>query len=186
MTANPGYMLGVGCRVDCTQTNSRGVAHDEGPRSPTCFLPLPDFDIAFAECQQPRRASRPLHGNARAYGTIKLNDCFSPPNNDVMPPRKRARASAQGATSPTTARDEDAMDVDTPAADTPATPGVKTEADLRNELWTDDQLASLFKGVIHCKPAGKFRSSTNGKRRLTIISRDARSFSQMYGIRVCW
>lgn len=71
-----------------------------------------------------------------------------------MPPRKRARASAQSAASP--AREDDTMDVDTPqAADTPATPGVKTEVDLRNELWTDDQVASLFKGVIRWKPAGE-------------------------------
>lgn len=74
-----------------------------------------------------------------------------------MPPRKRARASGQGASSPGTMRDDEAMDVDTPQADEgSASPGTKTEIDLRNELWTDDQVASLFKGVIRWKPAGRF------------------------------
>ncbi|KAI5463286.1 chromatin modification-related protein EAF7-domain-containing protein [Mariannaea sp. PMI_226] len=74
-----------------------------------------------------------------------------------MAPRKRARGSHAVAT-PTATRDDDVMDVDTP----PAVAGDNADnaSDTQkpdnnyNELWTDDQVASLFKGVIRWKPAG--------------------------------
>lgn len=70
-----------------------------------------------------------------------------------MPPRKRGRPSAQAAASPTP--DKDAMDVDTPKAKAIAPDdALKEEIASRNDLWTDDQVASLFKGVIRWKPAG--------------------------------
>ncbi|KAI8285591.1 hypothetical protein K4K60_001125 [Colletotrichum sp. SAR11_57] len=74
-----------------------------------------------------------------------------------MPPKKKARSSVSAVATPTPARDDDAMDVDTPTADTPtaAAPVVKPSADeWPNNHWTDDQLSSLFKGVIRWKPAG--------------------------------
>ncbi|OAA61426.1 CT20 family protein [Cordyceps fumosorosea ARSEF 2679] len=67
-----------------------------------------------------------------------------------MPPRKRARGGATSASTP--ARDDDAMDVDTPQP-APASP-VKEQMPGYNSLWTDDQVSSLFKGVIRWKPAG--------------------------------
>ncbi|KAM5348246.1 hypothetical protein ACJ41O_008070 [Fusarium nematophilum] len=75
-----------------------------------------------------------------------------------MAPRKRARGSTQPAATPTPARDDDAMDVDTPQAS-----GQQEASDAKgpennyNDLWTDDQVASLFKGVIRWKPAGMHR-----------------------------
>ncbi|ATY64455.1 CT20 family [Cordyceps militaris] len=67
-----------------------------------------------------------------------------------MPPRKRARGGATFASTP--ARDDDAMDVDTPKA-APTSP-VKEQIPGYNAMWTDDQVSSLFKGVIRWKPAG--------------------------------
>lgn len=68
-----------------------------------------------------------------------------------MPPKKRARGAA--AATPSAARDDDAMDVDTPEAGDAAAAGSSSLPNLNN-LWTDDQVASLFKGVIRWKPAG--------------------------------
>ncbi|EKJ78994.1 hypothetical protein HYE67_006266 [Fusarium culmorum] len=77
-----------------------------------------------------------------------------------MAPRKRARASTQTAATPTPARDDDAMDVDTPqTGDQDASSEIREQEpdNNYNDLWTDDQVASLFKGVIRWKPAGMHR-----------------------------
>ncbi|PKS08925.1 hypothetical protein jhhlp_003538 [Lomentospora prolificans] len=74
-----------------------------------------------------------------------------------MPPRKRARGGAsQSVSTPNTTRSDDAMDVDTPKSETPtkATTSKTPTIDIYNDMWTDDQLSSLFKGVIRWKPAG--------------------------------
>ncbi|KAK2606078.1 hypothetical protein QQS21_003473 [Conoideocrella luteorostrata] len=71
-----------------------------------------------------------------------------------MPPRKRARG-APAASTPATARDDDGMDIDTLAvSDADARTSGKRGGPNYNEMWTDDQVASLFKGVIRWKPAG--------------------------------
>ncbi|GKU01342.1 hypothetical protein FLAG1_03587 [Fusarium langsethiae] len=77
-----------------------------------------------------------------------------------MAPRKRARTSTQTAATPTPARDDDAMDVDTPqTGDQDASSEIREQEpdNNYNDLWTDDQVASLFKGVIRWKPAGMHR-----------------------------
>ncbi|UKZ47456.1 hypothetical protein TrVGV298_001674 [Trichoderma virens] len=74
-----------------------------------------------------------------------------------MPPKKRSRL--QMSSTPTTIREDSAMDVDSPRIS--ATPGFLSSAfkpiipvTPYDNLWTDDQISSLFKGVIRWKPAG--------------------------------
>lgn len=67
-----------------------------------------------------------------------------------MPPRKKGRG--QRATT-----DDDTMDIDTPRAQ--RNKPVYNDDPKINGLWTDDQVASLFKGVIRWKPAGMQRDS---------------------------
>lgn len=50
------------------------------------------------------------------------------------------------------------MDVDTPqTGDQDASSEIREQEpdNNYNDLWTDDQVASLFKGVIRWKPAGQ-------------------------------
>ncbi|KAG6195938.1 hypothetical protein E4U10_001429 [Claviceps purpurea] len=72
-----------------------------------------------------------------------------------MPPRKRGRGNATF--TPSRARDNEATDADTPtASDVGAKPPRNRERSPHNDMWTDDQVASLFKGVIRWKPAGSY------------------------------
>lgn len=74
-----------------------------------------------------------------------------------MPPRKKARGSHAQAATPSAAKDGNAMDIDTPQAQEAADEAAAKAAEALkyNDSWTDDQVASLFKGVIRWKPAGK-------------------------------
>lgn len=72
-----------------------------------------------------------------------------------MPPRKKARATAQKASTP--AQGEDSMVVDTPETETISK---KPEYDLLKDPWTDEQEISLFKGIVRWKPAGEFNACT--------------------------
>ncbi|KAI1272573.1 CT20-domain-containing protein [Xylaria sp. FL0933] len=83
-----------------------------------------------------------------------------------MPPKRKSKALAEVSTpkaSATPVQDEDAMDVDTPkasetprAADTPVTtkPNHPPESEILGDLWTEDQISSLFKAIIRWKPSG--------------------------------
>lgn len=70
-----------------------------------------------------------------------------------MPPRKKARGSLAQQSAAASARDDNAMDIDAPEDQEAAAKAA--EALKCNESWTDDQVASLFKGVIRWKPAGR-------------------------------
>lgn len=73
-----------------------------------------------------------------------------------MPPKKKTKASVVA--TPTSGRDDDAMDVDTPlTASTPIEAPVQKEPDSEwpNGAWTDEQVSSLFKGIVKWKPAGE-------------------------------
>ncbi|KAI0459578.1 chromatin modification-related protein EAF7-domain-containing protein [Xylaria acuta] len=88
-----------------------------------------------------------------------------------MPPKRKSKAMAEVSTpkaSVTPAHDEDAMDVGTPkasspkvsetprAADTPVTakPNHPPESEVLGDLWTEDQISSLFKAIMRWKPSG--------------------------------
>ncbi|KAI8946195.1 chromatin modification-related protein EAF7-domain-containing protein [Xylaria longipes] len=84
-----------------------------------------------------------------------------------MPPKRKSKAMAEVSTpkaSVTPAHDEDAMDVDTPkvssetprAADTPVNtkPNHPPESEVLGDLWTEDQISSLFKAIMRWKPSG--------------------------------
>lgn len=74
-----------------------------------------------------------------------------------MPPRKKARGSLAQSATPSDPKDDSAMDVDTPKAqETTEEATLKDSKSLsHSNSWTDDQVASLFKGVIRWKPAGR-------------------------------
>ncbi|RDA91675.1 hypothetical protein CP533_0065 [Ophiocordyceps camponoti-saundersi (nom. inval.)] len=77
----------------------------------------------------------------------------SPQQITDMPPRKRTRAPV--AATPTPSRQEDAAANAAATADAAQASGAANPPTSKyNELWTDDQIASLFKGVIRWKPAG--------------------------------
>ena len=64
-----------------------------------------------------------------------------------MPPKKRARVSQ--AASP--AATDQQHKTPTPAAQSPS----KTDEDILNDPWTDEEAIGLFKAVIKWKPTGK-------------------------------
>ncbi|PSS25853.1 hypothetical protein M430DRAFT_115965 [Amorphotheca resinae ATCC 22711] len=70
-----------------------------------------------------------------------------------MPPKKKTKAVARAASTPTA--DGDAVAIDTPAPPTEApkeTP--KPACDILKNPWTDEQETSLFKGIVRWKPSG--------------------------------
>ncbi|KAI1496656.1 chromatin modification-related protein EAF7-domain-containing protein [Biscogniauxia marginata] len=82
-----------------------------------------------------------------------------------MPPKRKSKAAEVSTpkASATPTRHDDSMDVDTPqasetprAADTPTTskPSHPPASEILDNLWTEDQMASLFKAIIRWKPSG--------------------------------
>ena len=71
-----------------------------------------------------------------------------------MPPKKKGKGTARAASTPVA--DEDAMAIDSPAAETPkpVEEPAKPNADLLKDPWTDEQETSLFKGIMKWKPNG--------------------------------
>ena len=70
-----------------------------------------------------------------------------------MPPKKKGKGAVRAASTPV---DEDAMVIDSPAAETPkpVEEPTKPNEDLLNDPWTDEQETSLFKGIMKWKPNG--------------------------------
>lgn len=64
-----------------------------------------------------------------------------------MPPKKKTKVNS--AATPAAEVEENAMEIDTPETSAP------TKPDPMNELWTDEQETSLFKGIIKWKPSGR-------------------------------
>jgi len=67
-----------------------------------------------------------------------------------MPPKKKAKASQRGVSTP--AADEDTMDVDAPSPEVEESN--EPAYDILKDPWTDEQETSLFKGIIRWKPNG--------------------------------
>ena len=72
-----------------------------------------------------------------------------------MPPRRKGKGAARAASTPIA--DDDAMVIDSPAAETPKSieePPKRNDAML-DDPWTDEQETSLFKGLMKWKPNGR-------------------------------
>ena len=69
-----------------------------------------------------------------------------------MPTKKRGRGPASTATA--VAHNDGAMEVDTPQGSDGLDTVLADSITTSNDMWTDDQVASLFKGVVRWKPAG--------------------------------
>jgi hypothetical protein len=78
-------------------------------------------------------------------------------HNAKMPPKKKGKAAARAVSTP----DEDAMVIDSPAAETPkpVEEPARPNIDLLNDPWTDEQETSLFKGIMKWKPNGTYIAS---------------------------
>jgi hypothetical protein len=73
-----------------------------------------------------------------------------------MPPKKKGKGTARAASTPIA--DEDAMVIDSPAAETPkpVEGSPKPNEALLNDPWSDEQETSLFKGLMKWKPNGNY------------------------------
>lgn len=69
-----------------------------------------------------------------------------------MPTKRRGRVPPSTASA--AAHDDGAMDVDSPQGSDGPDGDLDDTAATSTEMWTDDQVASLFKGVVRWKPAG--------------------------------
>lgn len=95
-----------------------------------------------------------------------------------MPPKKKGKGTARAASTPVA--DEDAMVIDSPAAETPKPieEPAKRNDELLNDPWTDEQETSLFKGIMKWKPNGIYRpfhlgiGCTNRLRHTQALSND--------------